>query len=82
MRAPILLLCLAALLLVCTSVEADESSGVVEFMEFNCNPESASPDFCAAYVAAIERYGFYARRRWRSLQVCGALGFEPHKETF
>ena len=60
-------------LLAVTQVRCDERSDPVDFIEFECDVETVTLDFCNAYMAAVDFYGLNARDDWRCLRPCETL---------
>ena len=54
-------------------VWCDEHSDPVDFIEFNCNRDSVTLEFCKPYMAAVEFYGLNSRENWSCVGPCAAL---------
>lgn len=63
-----------SLLLYSSCVSCDEQTNPIDFVEFECgNGESSTPEFCKAYMSAVEYFGVNARSQWLCLYPCAAM---------
>ena len=71
-----------SLLLYSSCVSCDEQTNPIDFVEFECgNAESSTPEFCKAYMSAVEYFGVNARSEWLCLYPCADI-FEVLSDDF